>query len=742
MRLPALVVLSVAGWFSLALPASAQPLVGSVACSLATLSAGTTYGYAVSGFYNPNPTTPIPIANAGVFTSNGAGSFTGSATVSVGGGIASGNFRATYTLGTNCTGVAIFSDAVGDTTHLAFTVDANGGVIDFVQTDIDFNVSGTAQPVAVSCDVTAFSGPYTYAISGWVIVDGVSVPYADSGRIVANGAGGATGKSTFSSGGLVYRRTLTGTYSITAGCTGVVNVSDNLGNVGTVAMILVNNGQQALFVDTTPTHVVTGHIYRGQNTCSNSNVSGSYVYSVSGFGVAPGVLVPFAYSGTLSSNGSGNLTGSDYIANENGNGVVVPRTYSATYTINSDCSGNEVVKDSLGDTGYVDFFITDQGGQVEFIQTAGPTAANGTNSGLVVSGQGQQMPSGSCTLATVNGTYGYAVQGWLFPPTYPALGAESAAGQFTTDGAGHLSGAETVAAFLQIVPEGLNGTYTVNPDCTGTTTLTDSQGVAGHFHFVVTPDGRQIFSIETDGDTAIAGYSQYQQSQAGAAVVNAGSFTTNVSPGSLVSIFGSGLATAVAQAPSGGTSWPTTLGNTTVRVNGTPIPIYYVNPTQINAQLPVNLATGSAQLTVTLGSATSSTVNFTVEPAAPGIFTYGLLRAIATYPNSSVINSPSVPAQPGDLLQVYLTGGGNAKPVSGTWTTGSLAPPVEAPVTSNYSVTLGGVPVTVEYLGLTPGSIGLYQLNFTVPALPAGDQTLTITVNGQASTSAVISVSQ
>ena len=300
MRLPAVFILSVAGWLSLAIPASAQPRIGGPPCSASTLTG--TYGYAVSGFEG---TTPA--ANYGFFTADGAGNFTGSATVSLGGAIASGSFSAKYTLGTNCTGSAVFTSAAG-VTHLNMAVNANGTAIDFVQTDNGATVSGTAQPVAPSCAVNAFSGPYTYAISGWIYVSGVPVPYADAGRIVADGNGNITGKSTLSSGGEIFRRTLTGTYTVNAGCAGTVAISDNLGNSGTLAMTLVNSGQQALFLNTTPNTVVTGHIYRGQNTCSNSTVSGSYVYSVSGFGVAPGVLVPAAYSGMATSNGSGSIT--------------------------------------------------------------------------------------------------------------------------------------------------------------------------------------------------------------------------------------------------------------------------------------------------------------------------------------------------------------------------------------------------------------------------------------------------
>jgi uncharacterized protein (TIGR03437 family) len=48
----------------------------------------------------------------------------------------------------------------------------------------------------------------------------------------------------------------------------------------------------------------------------------------------------------------------------------------------------------------------------------------------------------------------------------------------------------------------------------------------------------------------------------------------------------------------------------------------------------------------------------------------------------------------------------------------------------NVRVTLGGVPVTVEYAGLAPGIVGLYQFNLLMPEGVTGDQPLEMTVDG------------
>ena len=55
-------------------------------------------------------------------------------------------------------------------------------------------------------------------------------------------------------------------------------------------------------------------------------------------------------------------------------------------------------------------------------------------------------------------------------------------------------------------------------------------------------------------------------------------------------------------------------------------------------------------------------------------------------------------------------------------------------------MTVSGVTATTNYMGLTPGSIGLYQANFVVPKVAAGDHKLMITISGQDSNAPLIAV--
>jgi uncharacterized protein (TIGR03437 family) len=309
-------------------------------------------------------------------------------------------------------------------------------------------------------------------------------------------------------------------------------------------------------------------------------------------------------------------------------------------------------------------------------------------------------------------------------------------GQFAADGNGNLT--STSISNLGGTFSNINGTgtYSVTNQCSGTATVTTQPGTSNYV-FAIVQDGQMVLFLETNTGTTVGGTGQPQFTAAQQAVVNAASFQFGmVAPGSLFSIFGTGLSTQTASAQI--LPLPTTLGQTQVLVNGTLAPLVYVADGQINAQMPVGTPTGQAiTLTVTSASATSNTVTLNVPPAAPGIFTTNGSQAIVQNPNGS-INSSTSPARPGDVLVAYLTGGGAVN--ASSWTTGEGSPAGLSSVISPYSLTVGGQVAQVAYLGLTPAFVGLYQANFTVPTLTPGTYPVVVTVAGNASNSVTIAV--
>jgi hypothetical protein len=181
-------------------------------------------------------------------------------------------------------------------------------------------------------------------------------------------------------------------------------------------------------------------------------------------------------------------------------------------------------------------------------------------------------------------------------------------------------------------------------------------------------------------------------------VLNAASFQPGIAPGGLFSIFGSGLA---GPGPA-----------TAVIVGGQTASVLLATPFQINAQVPVGVAPGATNIQITSPYG-YSVQNATVQAAAPGIFVIGTasdgtssLGAVVN--QTGTLNGPTTPALRGSTVTIYGTG-------LGTTTVKSGLSYANGTVTAN----LGGTALPVAFAGLTPGFVGLYQVNLTIPTATA-----------------------
>lgn len=180
-------------------------------------------------------------------------------------------------------------------------------------------------------------------------------------------------------------------------------------------------------------------------------------------------------------------------------------------------------------------------------------------------------------------------------------------------------------------------------------------------------------------------------------------------PGMFVTIYGSNLASATAQAPS--QPYPASLGGVEVRINGQAAPVQYVSPGQINFLMP-DSASGVVRLQLRNSLGTQS-VNVLVEPYLPSLF------------------GVAAPAVRGEYVVLYLTGLGRTerRPDGLDW---ALITPV---------VTIGGKPCPVYYAGRSPGFSGLDQINCLVAVDAATGSSVTATVTtGSRTGSAAIAV--
>ena len=85
-----------------------------------------------------------------------------------------------------------------------------------------------------------------------------------------------------------------------------------------------------------------------------------------------------------------------------------------------------------------------------------------------LSGIAQAVQSHECSFSDAAGKYGYTSSGTIVNPAY---GPFTAVGHVTLAESGTFSGAQTTSIAGNLVAETLQGTYTVNADCTGMATV-------------------------------------------------------------------------------------------------------------------------------------------------------------------------------------------------------------------------------------------------------------------------------
>ncbi len=222
------------------------------------------------------------------------------------------------------------------------------------------------------------------------------------------------------------------------------------------------------------------------------------------------------------------------------------------------------------------------------------------------------------------------------------------------------------------------------------------------------------------------------------AVVNGASYAqAAIGPGTIIAIFGTALSRSTLSATT--LPLPTSLDGTSVSVNGQPIPLFFVSPGQINAQLPFQLANGSAQLMVRDPNGATGSRTITIAPTSPAIFTIsadGKGEAIAVHADFKLVRKAVLEyATIGETIVLFCTGLGGVE----NFTTAGAASPV-ANAISKPTVLMDGRPAQVIYAGLAPGFVGLYQINFVVPQGVGGDVVTTVRSGDVTSNAATINV--
>jgi len=232
-------------------------------------------------------------------------------------------------------------------------------------------------------------------------------------------------------------------------------------------------------------------------------------------------------------------------------------------------------------------------------------------------------------------------------------------------------------------------------------------------------------------------------------VVSASAFggSTSVAPGSWVEIYGSNLAPHTRQWAGSdftGNNAPTMLDSVQVSIGGQKAFVDFISSGQVNAQLPSNVVTGPAQITLTNGTVTSAPFNITVNATQPGLlapptFKIGANQYVVaqfadgTYvlPAGAIASVASRPAKPGETIVIYGVGFG---PNNQNILAGQIVTQANQ-LTLPLQILVGQAAAQMQYFGLAPNFVGLYQFNVVVPAVANSDLVqLTFTLGGAAGT--------
>ena len=220
--------------------------------------------------------------------------------------------------------------------------------------------------------------------------------------------------------------------------------------------------------------------------------------------------------------------------------------------------------------------------------------------------------------------------------------------------------------------------------------------------------------------------------------VDAATYQTALSPGTLFSIFGA--TSAIAEKQAGAGSLPTSLGGIMVTVNGKAAPLLYVGPNQINGQVPYETVIDGAIAQVIANGISTAQLPFAVSSMAPRIFS-GQGNVCIAQNEDGTLNSASNPVKTGHNVVAYLIGLGAVNPAVAT---GAPAPaaPLSSPL-GPATALLGGRSLIPIYLGLTPGFVGVGEVKVLVPSdVPDGLQNFAVTVGGATSNTCLIAVAK
>jgi uncharacterized protein (TIGR03437 family) len=281
---------------------------------------------------------------------------------------------------------------------------------------------------------------------------------------------------------------------------------------------------------------------------------------------------------------------------------------------------------------------------------------------------------------------------------------------------------------------GLRGTYIYADYCTGRISGLEWTGSAWASrlllatNFGITTFGEDAAGEVYTGDSKTGVIYRIEGSRAPrfntASVTNAASFAGGLVAGSLATVFAAGVRDAAGVSVANQVPLPGSIGGVSVTVAGIAAPVYAIanvnGQEQVTFQVPWAIAgRTAAPVIVTRDGNASAPVDVPVSAIQAGVFVDNG-QAVVVRAADYALRAPK-----GDFVFVYVAGLG---PVSNQPQDGSGGPPGPlAGTTAPVTVTLSGLPCDVQYAGLAPGFVGIYQVNFRIPpGVASGPQDLVV----------------
>ena len=267
---------------------------------------------------------------------------------------------------------------------------------------------------ASTCTNANIAGSYGYTLSGWVFTSTTEYPFADAGSLTSDENGNLTGSSTYSLDGTVQPRTLTGKYSVSSDCTGTATLSDNLGNVTHLSLVVVGNGQSIQLVQSDSGTVISGNATAQQTNCTAATISGLYGFALNGWLFdSSGNQYPFTDVGKLSSGGTGSVTLNDTTSTA---GTIGSRT-SGNYSLTSSCTGTATMTDPNLGTANLNIVVV--AGGIVFVET---------NAGTTISGSANMLAD-----VIAGGTMAHIAAGGGWQTTFTLINSGASSSQVQLD---------------------------------------------------------------------------------------------------------------------------------------------------------------------------------------------------------------------------------------------------------------------------------------------------------------------